>query len=172
MAAEKVGWVRRDAAASTCTAHRTSQHCTTEAGMKQCWLHKQTLAVLSVGCLSAKNTCVTVHVSVFQMSQFYSTKLALCTGGWHTLESTARYICLVLFWKEKDSIDQTQVIQSLQATPVRIIGRFQIDVKIKNPSLLYVNHFSPKTRQHQTLSQGKFSTNLIKSKPLNENFKE
>lgn len=108
-----------------------SPECTTEAhvGMKQCWPHKEALTVLSVGCLSAKNTCVTEHVSVFQMPQFQSTKLALCTGGRHILK-----LLNIFVWcsSEKDTIDQTQAMQSLQATLVRITDRFEIDVKIKN----------------------------------------
>lgn len=149
-----------------------SPQCTTEAGRKQCWPHRQALTVLSVGYLSAKNTCVTAQALVwlnmclcFRCPSFTLLNWLCVQEVWLNLKSTARYVCLVLFWKEKDTRDQTQAMQSLQATPVRISNRFEIDVKIKNLSFLYINHFGPETRQHHTLSQSKFSTNLNKTKP-------
>ena len=59
----------------------------------------------------------------------------------------------------------TLKMQLLQAVLVRTTGTFEIDAKIKNSSFLYINRFSPKTRQNQILSQGNFRTNLIQTKP-------
>lgn len=119
-----------------------SPQCTTETGMKQCWPQKQALTALSVGCLSAKNTCVTEHVSVFQMSQFYSTKL--CVQEVDILSNQLRGMFDALLKKGHYRSNSSK--PSLQATPVRITNRFEIDVKIKNSSFLYINHFGPKNQ--------------------------
>lgn len=78
-------------------------------GMKQCLPHslphKMALTVLSARCFNARIACMAEHVSISDVP-IYSTKPALCTG-WYTLESTAKYTCLVIFWKEKDTTDQT-----------------------------------------------------------------
>lgn len=42
-------------------------------------------------------------------------------------------------------------MQSLQAALVRTTDITEIDAKIKNSSFLYINHFSPKNRQPDSL---------------------